>query len=225
MATPGESTYADLAAVVARASLTSATGYAAWRQEMAPTETAGTKRKRASGPPTRPDVSYSGKGWCCWRQFLGGGAAHGNQCAWHTAASECAWKVHTDRAKKLAFVELRERVQQSGIDGHESYTAECATRGMPCRPERVYRSHGWCCWEHFTDRQFVGRCGHAVTPYVAAQASVAAAQLRSMATYSRWRAANGHAELPADPTAAYAGRGWCCFECFAKRACTRATAT
>jgi phage anti-repressor protein len=157
-------------------------------------------RHRPADIPSNPDVTYRGKGWVSWPDWLGYDEGR--------AARRCTPKEF------LPFEEARELVRAAGLGGWDQWRQWCIDTprpdDIPSNPERTYADKGWVSWADWLgyDEGKPAR-GSSFLDFEEARELVRAVGLQNKWQWHKWcRDRHRPAGIPSDPHTVYKDKGW-----------------
>jgi 3-mercaptopyruvate sulfurtransferase SseA len=147
---------------------------------------------RPANIPASPNMAYPGKGWTTWSDWLGTGKVRSN-------------------GDFLPYDEARDFVRALGLKGTKEWLDYCKSGkrplNIPANPQKAYAGKGWTNWGDWlgTGRPSIGP----FLPYDEANAFVRPLGLMSTSQWFAYcKSGQRPANIPANPQAVYAGKGW-----------------
>jgi len=155
---------------------------------------------RPAEVPSAPDVTYKGKGWVSYPDWLGYDEGR-------------AAEVRTPK-DFLPFEEAREVVRAEGLEGFVQWAEWCidAPRpdDVPSTPPVTYMGKGWVSWADWLGYD-EGKAAVSTSflEFEKARELVWAVGLKSKGQWQQW-CRDGHrpADVPSNPHTTYKGEGW-----------------
>ena len=137
------------------------------------------EKRNPEGIPTRPDFTYRNEGWISWRDFLG--------------TDFLPFPKAREYARSLGLNSLVEWLKYSNDKGHP--------KGIPRRPNKVYKNEGWNGWGDFLGTDFL--------PFPKAREYARSLGLNSSDEWKKLSKEKGHPKgIPHGPEKIYKNKGW-----------------